>query len=558
MALRQSGSSTATPVISQPAAMQQGSLALPLIAQGQRIASEKPAAMPQQNRSANIWLCLQLPLLGLECLSDYHAAEPSALLDGQRIVLSNPEAEEHGIQPGLPLATAEMLYPNLRLFPEQKLQAQRCLDALAEEAYGFSAHIHRDGNSLCLEIASALRLFKGIKSLVQTLASKIQAQGLSYRIALGHTPKAAALALHIDQPWQQLLSSPYQLDSAALNALLGEVNISALACSNKVLRQLHNSGIQQFRQLRNLPIAALRKRFGKDFAHYIAEVQGLRQDPKPQHKPAAHFEQSLFYTEPMHSQQTLEPVMHLLIEELCHYLGQRQLQCQELHWQLQEHQGKSWGFSISSASPNSSNASFKELSAIKLEQLQADLSVNTVTLRVEQFSPIEDSVSNLFQDLESTLRDINKLQDRLKARLGEERIYQVRSLNQQLPEDAWESGNFSEAGEHTRKAETKTKTERNFRFTLLDSSAKKNSHKASNKTRPLWLLRSPAPLKEKDGELYWHSKLERLGRPEKISGCWWRRSVSRDYFIARSDEGKRYWVYQHKGNKRWYLQGLFA
>ena len=67
--------------------------------------------------------------------------------------------------------------------------------------------------------------------------------------------------------------------------------------------------------------------------------------------------------------------------------------------------------------------------------------------------------------------------------------------------------------------------------------------------RPLWILEprlvaNPPQL---------------LGKPERIEAGWWSdEDSSRDYFIAVTPEGSRWWLYREAGTWRWYLQGIWA
>ena len=55
---------------------------------------------------------------------------------------------------------------------------------------------------------------------------------------------------------------------------------------------------------------------------------------------------------------------------------------------------------------------------------------------------------------------------------------------------------------------------------------------------------------------------ERAGEPERerIEGGWWDGGeVGRDYFVARSQQGERLWVFRELGGRRrWFLQGWFV
>jgi protein ImuB len=47
--------------------------------------------------------------------------------------------------------------------------------------------------------------------------------------------------------------------------------------------------------------------------------------------------------------------------------------------------------------------------------------------------------------------------------------------------------------------------------------------------------------------------------PERIESGWWDgKGVTRDYYIARRARGARWWVFQERRTRAWYLHGVFA
>jgi protein ImuB len=79
-------------------------------------------------------------------------------------------------------------------------------------------------------------------------------------------------------------------------------------------------------------------------------------------------------------------------------------------------------------------------------------------------------------------------------------------------------------------------------------------------TRPLWLLASPLPLEERGGQPYFGGVLALERDRERIESGWWDDdNVRRDYFIARSPQGARLWIYRElNSERRWFLHGVFA
>jgi protein ImuB len=60
--------------------------------------------------------------------------------------------------------------------------------------------------------------------------------------------------------------------------------------------------------------------------------------------------------------------------------------------------------------------------------------------------------------------------------------------------------------------------------------------------RPLWLLK-PTPV-DRPAKI--------LGRPERIEAGWWSGvDATRDYYLAISREGARWWLYREVGSDHW-------
>ena len=121
-----------------------------------------------------------------------------------------------------------------------------------------------------------------------------------------------------------------------------------------------------------------------------------------------------------------------------------------------------------------------------------------------------------------------RLIERLRARLGNERVFGLRALEDHRPECAWSIRRDNEVPGRYR-------TERATRAI----------------ERPLWLLTQPREIAPRG---------KKLRGPERIETGWWDgREIARDYFEMRDQEGVRSWVYRELSASRgWYLHGLYG
>ncbi len=78
--------------------------------------------------------------------------------------------------------------------------------------------------------------------------------------------------------------------------------------------------------------------------------------------------------------------------------------------------------------------------------------------------------------------------------------------------------------------------------------------------RPLWLLRAPQPLRERNNRPWLNSALNMVAGPERIETGWWDSNlVQRDYFVAEDDAHTLYWIYRERqAAGGWFVHGRFG
>jgi protein ImuB len=126
------------------------------------------------------------------------------------------------------------------------------------------------------------------------------------------------------------------------------------------------------------------------------------------------------------------------------------------------------------------------------------------------------------------------LVERLRARLGEERVFGIAPVAGHRPECA------------TRQIPVG------------------NSIPAATPPRPFWLLAQPESLAEIAGRPHRRGPLRLLAGPERIESGWWDQQegvgdVRRDYFIALTQDERWAWVFRElKSPGGWFLHGWFG
>jgi protein ImuB len=142
--------------------------------------------------------------------------------------------------------------------------------------------------------------------------------------------------------------------------------------------------------------------------------------------------------------------------------------------------------------------------------------VQAMRLRADELPPFVPAARELFDDRAQQALPWEQLRERLRARLGDDAVHGLRAHADHRPEQAWraESGKPAASGKPN----------------------KAPAPAAATLPRPGWLLTRPIPLRERDPE--------RLAGPERIESGWWDDGdVRRDYYIVRTRQGQRAWVF---------------
>lgn len=528
-----------------------------------------------------LWLCLHLPRLPLEIFSgvisndhgdDASSAadkintaevsrqislKPTAVVSGHRIEFCNPAALAYGITPDLTLGTAYSLCPDLHTTMRDTVREQLALQHLAYGCYRFTSTVCVEPpDNVLLEIQGSLKLFGGVRRLCALIEAEVAAHRYSYVPGLAPTPAAAQLisrgAINPVSAFDDRTGAI--ADPAQFKRVLHALPLSVLNCAATLQVNLHRTGLRQFGDLLRLPAAALGKRCGQRFLHYLQQVTGQRPDVRKALQLPPQFDGALdFMTGLISTEMLLFPMRRLLLA-LCGYLYARQLHCGGIEWRLQQQNGVCKTIVLSCARPRNDADYFLSLTRLKLEPLTLDAPVENIALSATELHPARYAERDLLAPHRSSTGSANSsadatddLVDRLCARLGASAISGLALADSHIPEHAWQSTRPS--------APSPTQSSRHStRAPVSDT----ETTPSTAPHRPAWLLSSPAEIQRRGQQLYWRGALQLLHGPERIEGEWWHKPVHRDYFIARHPQGAVYWIYRELNTRRWFVHGIFS
>jgi len=395
-------------------------------------------------------------------------------------------------------------------------QDKHALKGLASWAGQFSSCISFDieRSLLWLEIGSSLRYFSGLPVLLEKVVAGLNALGLTATTAVAPTPEAAALLA------RQSYAPPI-LKLEHLYQAIAPLPLDALALLPAVSSGLQASGVTTVAELLALPRDALARRWGMQLTDYLQRLLGERADPRKTYRVPQTYQRRFEFAEPVQTIEGLLFPLRRILYELQGYLRGRDAALQNLSVAFRHHDHSDTVLMLRTTDPQRNALRLFALLREKLERTQLPGAVMEIRLAVERFMALRDTQLQLWDEGQRDDAGWSQLLDKLRARLGEQAVRRLGLRDDHRPEKAW----------------------------CVENEAATSDLPPAFPDRPLWLL-APRPI---------HQLPKLLGTPERIEAGWWTgEDSSRDYYIARTSEGSRWWLYREAATARWFLQGIWA
>ena len=484
-----------------------------------------------QNKSEEIWMYIKFPKLSLEAITMNYSKDftnkPLVVIDThknkRKIIAYNNLSKDYGIDKTISLSTALAMCPDLIIKERNSSQEKKLLNNLAIIGYQFTADITIENHALCLEISKSKRLFRGYNNLLCLIHEKISLHKIFAINGFGINPLIAKI----------LCKNKFQKNLPNLNNVYKELNkIPAIKITDnlntrKIFSQL---GIQSIKDLTDIPISLLSERFDSDLISNLEILLNKKQQILCKFKPSKTFHDEIQYINGLTNKESLIFPMKSLLKSLNEYLIAIHCRCSQIIWKFTTPLNVNITMKIKLSRSKNDWSELLNLSRIKLDNINLPKVVEKVSLYCADL--IEDKKINneIFNDNKNKSQYKGNLVDSIVAKVGEKALFTLLTKNEHIPE----------------KAGSITKFDMKQFF----------EQQTTENTRPLWLLKTPNPIKFLNGKLYFKSPITILSGPERINDNWWENNQQLDYYIARDEEGTNYWIY--KSGVKWFIHGIFS
>jgi len=463
------------------------------------------------------WIYLHFPTLQLDALFSEQAFLPLAIVESNRfkIVQCNDIAREQGVQTGMGLGSASAMCHQLQVHPyDQKIEQQTLLD-IAQWLYMVTSDICLfPPQGILLKVTNMLSLYGGLEPYWQRVSQHLEQLQLNYGYSIGFSPfSAIALA--------KSNAALLTLDKEQLIKAIKPFPLTATELDSKMVEKLQRVGIATLNDLLDIPIKDLARRFDIDLVNYVGKLMGQFKHPIDFYHPPEHFEnyQELLFD--IENIQWLEKPLAKLLNKLEWFLTLRNQVGYELELVLHQRDKSDTSVRFYSASGDYLAARWMTLCKLTMESLKLDAPVQGLTLRLIRSGELESTSADLFKGFQGEQTEL-ELIGLLQAKLGKDKVRKVAHSYDPRPEKA---------------------------TFLCDPTQPIPIKITSQRLRPSIVLPTPEPLQE---------QVAIMQGPERFVTGWWDGDdMTRDYFIARSEQGRWLWVFRNQ-DKHWFIHGLFC
>src|SRR5215510_6817504 len=337
----------------------------------------------------------------------------------------NAAAERLGLTAGLALAQARAMHPTFTAVPEDRAADARLLDAIADGCQRYTPLVAVDPpDGILLDIGGCAHLFGGEENLRGDLLARMTRFGFSACAAIG---AASAVARFGDAKADANRSERERL------ALLP---LAALRLPDETVATLARVGLKRIDDILDLPRAPLAARFGADLLRQLDRALGREDEPLTPRLPIARYVAEKSFPEPIAREEDVLASVERLAARLKTALAARGEGARRLELALFRTDGAvkriAAGTSRPLRDPRAIRALFVERLAALGDEIDPGFGFDLARLSVLNAEPCPDEQIGL--GTREDQAELDRLVDRLSARLGRRRVSRLVARDSHIPE----------------------------------------------------------------------------------------------------------------------------
>ena len=461
----------------------------------------------------------------------------------------NETARAAGLKPGMAVAQAQALVPELAIKDAAPAEDEAALEKLALWALRLYAPLVAvdPPDSLVIDATGAAHLYGGEDSMLRDMVDRLAEADIRARASMADS-WGAAHAFARASPKPVMVVPPSESP-----ALLQRLRLGFLRLPRDMVEQLRRLGFERVSDIASQPRAPLAQRFGPLLYQRLDQALGRRREPIEPVRAPELIETRRQFAEPIGAPETLARYTGKLTDALCEMLAAKDVGVRRLDLLFHRVDSEVQAIRIGTAKPNRDAKRLTRLLCDKLETIDPGFGVEAMSLCATLVEPFEirQVRSSLLDEMPEA--DVSSLVDILANRVGAEKLYRFAPVESDVPERAV--------------------------MRIAPASAPTGKTWPLRQPRPVRLLNRPELIEtmallpdHPPVSFFWRGVRRRVKRadgPERIFGEWWKRDAElatvRDYFRVEDEQGERFWIFRagdgehpETGAQSWYLHGIFG
>jgi len=462
-----------------------------------------------------------------------------------------------GLTPGLALTQARAMHPALEAVPEDANADATLLDQIADWCLRYTPLVACDApDGLLMDITGCAHLYGGEAALIADVSARLDRAGFAFAIAVAGATGAAHAAAR------------YGAHGSHANGderkVLSPLPLAALRLPPDTVASLARVGLKRVGDIIDLPRSPITARFGGAVVRQLDRALALEDEPLSPRLPVAPYAAEQRFAEPIAREEDVLAVTERLAQRLKAALERRGDGARRIELTLFRTDGALRRIAAGTSRPMRDAAEIRALFTERLAALSDALDpgfgfdmARLSVLTAEPCAPEQIGIGG-----GDETKEINRLVDRLSARLGSQRVRRLIAQDSHLPEIAAAAMPAQATGTD-------------------DGWAAFRAYRAAAELapRPLRLFARPEPIEAvaevPDGpplRFRWRRALHEVisaEGPERIEGTWWSEhgGPARDYFRVEDRSGLRFWLFRAglyrdlapgDAAPAWFVHGTFA
>ncbi len=464
---------------------------------------------------------------------------------------ADPRAQALGVTPGMAVAHAQSMLPDLRVEDADPAGDEAALHRLAGWCLRHISPLAAPcDDGVFIDVTGCTHFYAngaddGETALLDHLTGRLTQASFAARAAIADTPGAA----HALARYGNIAIAPH----GSPPKIFAHLPAAALRLTDETLQTLRKLGFETIGQIMAAPRAPLAKRFGTTVLGRLDQLLGHAAEPiEPILIPEIP-RARLGFPEPIATPENLARAIKLLCESLCDKCLQRGLGVRQLDLVFARVDGANPSLRIGTASANRDPKHLARLLIEHLETIDPGFGIEHMLLTASLTDKLgaRQNLSDLCT--ETSAGELAGLVDALANRLGQQKIFRLAPVESDVPERS---------------------TKR-----ISPLSRSRNCTWPENLPRPPRLFTPPQNIivvallpDHAPKHFIWRRRPYRVQRadgPERIFGEWWKNEAERwavrDYFSVEDTIGQRFWLFRrgdgehkHTGDLTWFLHGIFG